>query len=143
LWLAEEASLSALRGALAANPDVVHLLAHGVDDVLRERGASILLAPSKGDDGILGCAEAETLLSARLVVLSSCRAGSGPQRLGDDGAEHLGGACFVAGADCVILSPAALDFDATLAAREAVYSESRWRAPYFWALMQAVGSGCS
>jgi CHAT domain-containing protein len=91
-----------------------------------------------------------------------CGAGRGPLRSGDDGVTNLGGACFKAGAVCVLISPIDLEQTATeklldlfherfaagetparamLAARRALAADPRFADPFYHSMLQVVGIG--
>lgn len=106
------ASYEALAAALGKRPRVLQLLCHGVALPAIERPAHLVLAPDAAHaDGLVGCADVETLDAPPLVLLTTCRAGSGPSRRGDEGAQNLGGAWLTAGARCVVLSPGDLSLE--------------------------------
>ncbi len=109
----------AVQSAIGDHVAFLHLLAHGLADehsTDRERPAALVLASmGSGDDGLLYCDEVEELDAPQVVFLSACGTARGPERLGDDGVEHLGGAFLSAGADAVVLSSEALELRATLA----------------------------
>lgn len=86
-------------------PQVLHLLVHGVTDLERELSGGLALAPcDRNPDGRLWC---EDVLdggfhSPELVLLSSCGSARGPRRFGDDGLAQLGGAFLARGALCTV-----------------------------------------
>ena len=96
----------------------LQFVAHGafLQDEDHERGACIILAPADGfPDGLLWCDDVEQLTSpAELVVLTACGSARGPQRIGDDGVAHLGGAFLIAGARAVVVAKSDVEYYATL-----------------------------
>lgn len=96
--------LAALRG------DVGLLIAHGVVDRKRDRFAGLLLGRS--GDPATAVAWADAFEAAPLppfVALAACSAGEAPNRVGEDGGEHLGGAALLGGARCVLIGRGELD----------------------------------
>lgn len=165
--LHQAATAAALRGAAVADAAQLTILAHGVEDLRAERAAAIAVAgpmPSApgggGEPGLLRCEAVESLRVPPLVALGVCGAASGPRRLGDDGAHHLGGAFLLAGADRVVLAGGQLSVGATVAllaeftarvragsgaaealraARAAVRATPGREHPYFWAGLRQLG----
>lgn len=147
--------------ALAARGAVLQVVAHGVFDPERERGAALVLASDAADDGVLTCAEAERWQVPDLVVLSACGAAFGPARVGDDGIAHLGGAFLKAGARSVVLSRHSIASAATIElmayfhtelrragcspaealrrARLALAKDPGWNDPFYTGLVFALG----
>ena len=114
--LLREATREGLERAGPRDFAVVHLLAHGVSDPARERGAGLLLA-SEGvpeDSGVLWCTDVEQLKWNGLTILSVCGAAAGPERRGDDKLADLGGAFLSAGASAVVLSSERVAYESTL-----------------------------
>jgi len=158
-----EANAGALADPRTAASDVLHLIVHGDYDGTWERPAGLVLAPDAGDpDGRLWAPDLERLRVPELVLLSVCGAARGPERIGDDGAGHLGGACFRAGARAVVLPSFDLEYESTLksmdvfhrrlargdsparamlAARRALASSSRDADPTRWAVIHVLGLG--
>lgn len=158
---AERATVSALASARGEGVGVVHVLAHGVQDLTRELRPVLLLAPGGlHPTGQLTVEEVRDLAVPELVVLSACRAGRGSERIGDAGAAHLGGALLQAGATCAVLSGedlllgAAVDLaepfhrahrdgasvgEALRRARQALVDGGSYSDPYHWALVHAYG----
>jgi CHAT domain len=151
-----KASLAEVRRADLSQFRIAHFFTHGIQDDLRERPQGLALS---GKD-VLWCEDAQDLRAPSLVLISACGAGRGPQREGDGPIAHLGGAFLLAGADCVVLSNADLEFEATLAlcarfqrelAAECTPAEALRRArlqvaatkgtgdPFYWALVRAIG----
>jgi hypothetical protein len=165
--LHQAATAAALRSAAVADAAQLTILAHGVEDLRAERAAAIAVAsplPSAaggvGDPALLRCEAVEALRVPPLVALGVCGAASGPRRLGDDGAHHLGGAFLLAGADRVVLAGGQLAVGATVAllaeftakvrtgsgaaaalraARAAVRATPGREHPYFWAGLRQLG----
>jgi CHAT domain-containing protein len=149
------------------------VLTHGVEDANRVRPAALLLAPDAKSAnaaekaGILASEDVERFYAngdaPQLVVLAACGTSRAPLRKGDDGANHLGGAFFASGAQCVVLSSADLDLEATrrmldvffaptakdqspaeamrAARAKLVADDARFAHPYYHALFQVVGLG--
>lgn len=101
-----------LEGA-SAEVVVQTLIAHGVFDAERDVPAGLSLS-AEGGDGLVWAEDLRAAHPPALVVLGICGAGRAPNRLGEDGAEHLGGALLAAGARAVLLSNADLDVYALL-----------------------------
>lgn len=152
----------------ARRPRVLTVHAHGVADPHRSPAACVVLAPEReGDEGVLHVSDAASAFAVdaegrppELVVLAVCRTSRAAQRRGDDGGNHFGGALLRAGAQCVLLSGADLEDDATrvllaalhrelrggatparalLVARRAVAADPRRAHPHFHALLVASG----
>ncbi len=89
----------------------LHLFLHGVHRSDRERTAGLVFAPSSNHaDGLVWCEDIEELTGVpEVTMLSACSTMRGPQRHGDDGVEHLGGAWFQAGASVVLQARLPLD----------------------------------
>ncbi len=88
---------------------VVQVLAHGVFDPFRERGAGLLLAPNTADPGESGDGFVWSEDLARLgqqprglVLLTSCGTSIGPRRLGDDEPTDLATTLLERGAAAVV-----------------------------------------
>lgn len=99
--------------------EFLQIVTHGLFDAARERGAGLLVAAESEAQAFLSCEEVESLWRPRshapaVVLLAACGSGRGIERRGDDGANHLGGACLVAGASAVMVSSADLELQATL-----------------------------
>ncbi|MBL8841164.1 MAG: CHAT domain-containing protein [Planctomycetes bacterium] len=109
----EESLATSLGRALRA--DIGLFLAHGVIDRRRDRFAGLLL--HDGTDPNRSVAWADAFEQASLppfLVLGACSAGEAPNRIGEDGGEHLGGAALIGGARCVVLGRGTLDASETL-----------------------------
>lgn len=148
-----------------SDPDVLSaralcLFTHGVQNYGRERSAGLLLTGRDGRAEVLYADDVERLRVPPLVLLGVCGASKGPVRMGDDGANHLGGAFLLAGADCVALAHGDLSVGATrdlladtLAAwkggesmaaamrraRIGIASDPERAHPYFFAGLRLVG----
>ena len=143
---------------------MLHVLTHGVFDRGRERPSGLVLSPDAGDaqaSGLFWCAGAEALPACSpLVVLTACGSAAGPERVGDAGASHFGGAFLRRGACAVVLSHDDLAHEATVALMETFHVElaggaspaealraaraelatsSRWRDPFYRDLIHATG----
>ncbi len=95
--------------------DVGLFVAHGVIDRHRDRFAGLLLLG--GDDPERTVAWADAFERATLppfLVMAACSAGEAPNRIGEDGGEHLGGAALIGGARCVVLGRGMLSAGETL-----------------------------
>ena len=109
---------------------------------------------------MLGGAEVESLRAPPLVALGVCGAAAGPNRVGDDGVHHLGGAFLMAGAERVVLAGGQLAVGATIEllgeftrgvradigpaealrqARAAVRATAGREHPYYWAGLRLLG----
>lgn len=160
VWRGARATVAALATARENGVGAVHLIAHGVQDRTRELRPVVLLTPDgRSPTGELGVDLVRALEIPDLVVLSSCRAGRGPDRIGDAGAAHLGGAFLQAGASCVVLSGEDLRLGAALAFAEHFHRGHRGGAsvgealrlgrvalrrsahddPYYWSPLRAYG----
>ncbi len=106
---------------------IVHFLLHGVHLPGEERGSALLVyGGDGGDSSVLTCDEVEQHLRlGGIVLLSSCGTAVGPERLGDDNLANLGGAFLRAGARCVVLSRAPLEYGSVLGFMERVQQELR------------------
>lgn len=109
----ERASAARLELALASRPQALFLWGHGVRDGSRERQLGIALAGDATLANTLWCEALELLHLPPLVVLASCGAARGPERPGDEGVAHLGGAAWLAGARSVVLPPANIGYERT------------------------------
>jgi hypothetical protein len=139
----------------------VCVLAHGVQDFQRERFAGVLLSPPAKGSAVVFADVIERVPLPPLMVLGTCGAADGPQRFGDDGVAHLGGACLMGGADAVVLAGGALSLGASVDLFGALFAELRagralsealWRArrqisarperahPYFFAGLRHLGA---
>ncbi|MEM7309941.1 MAG: CHAT domain-containing protein [Planctomycetota bacterium] len=87
-----------------ARARVLQVVAHTVLDAELERSPTLVLTPGGGYDGLVTCDAIEGVSAPELVVLTSCKAGSGPVRRGDEATGHMGGAFLFAGASTVLLS---------------------------------------
>ncbi len=90
-------------------------LAHGLEDFDRPVPNGIALAAGGERDGDLWSEEVRALRAVPpLVVLGVCGAGFGAPRLGEDGAQHLGGVWIERGARSVVVSAFALERGVTV-----------------------------
>ena len=98
-----EATESFLKTSDLANYRMLHLATHAVvNDVHPERSAVLLARGAGAEDGLLEFGEVIGLdLNGPLVLLSSCRSGSGPL-IGGEGVIGLANAFFQAGAGAVV-----------------------------------------
>jgi CHAT domain-containing protein/tetratricopeptide (TPR) repeat protein len=137
-----EATLQGLKSLDLGQLDLLHLFAHGVLDLKRERPSGILLradtagpvapqekgsstdsAPAEASAqtppdtlGALWCEQIETLGALPpLVILSACSSAKAPDRLGDDTLANLGGELLLRGAQVVILTSHEVDYTSTVA----------------------------
>lgn len=101
---------SAVKAALMAKPDLVHIAAHGYADPRHsERSFIVLSLPCDADaaaeeDGLLQWHEIVSLnLESSLVVLSACHTAGGPLAVGE-GVTGLSQAFLEAGGTCVLAS---------------------------------------
>lgn len=118
----EQATWSAVQRNCASGAAVLHLLAHGGYDHNRERGACLILSPEQQrDDGLVFVEDVEQAsLPVNLVLLSACGTARGPERLGSDNLQHLGGAFLRAGAASVILTRADVTLEEAVALADAI-----------------------
>lgn len=143
--------------------DVVCVVAHGVEDSARQPPGCVLLAPDDAvDDGLLDYERLSGLPTGDVLVLAVCGAGGGPSRRGDDGAQVLAGAAFLAGSRVVVHADSDLELGSTIAlcrellvgldrgespaealraARALRLSEEPDLDPYAWASLRVVGAG--
>ena len=173
LWTGAAASEHQLRSADFASARALLFLVHGVEDPDRPLPLGLVLsAGSDGEDercsdefgdGIVWSDDVLALDSEAppLVVLGVCGAGRGPQRRGEDGSAHVGGAWIQRGAQCVVLSAFDLEESTTraqlvtlgeaLARGESVaealriararLARERPNEPYYHQLLQVMGVG--
>ncbi|TAJ11463.1 MAG: CHAT domain-containing protein, partial [Planctomycetota bacterium] len=106
------ASIVALEAALAAQPHALFLWGHGVRDGTRERQLGIAMS-SDAAAATLWSEQLEALRLPPLCVLASCGAARGPERPGDEGVAHLGGAALLGGARSVLLPAATIGYEPT------------------------------
>lgn len=110
-----DASAARLASAEVRAARALCIVAHGVEDYVRERSAGIVLSPgANGGDALLFAEGVERLQVPPTVALGVCGAAAGPLRLGEDGVQHLGGAFLLAGADHVLLARGQLSLGATV-----------------------------
>jgi hypothetical protein len=163
LWTGREASVSRLRTADLAHARALLFLVHATEDAERALHLGMVLASEPDADGVLWSEEVASAARVELplVVLGVCGAGRGPQRLGEDGAAHLGGAWIRRGALCVVQSAFDLEESSTraqivalgqglvrgesvaeaLRAARCALAHERPEEPYYHQLLQAVGAG--
>ncbi|MCA9706940.1 MAG: CHAT domain-containing protein [Myxococcales bacterium] len=105
LRVGESATEAGLRAGDLAQFSILHFASHAVlDDEHPERSALLLAPGSDAEDGLLQTREiAQLELHGALVVLSSCRSGSGTV-VGGEGPLGLSRAFFEAGARTVVAS---------------------------------------
>ncbi len=82
----------------------VHLATHGLVDEEHPMQSSLVLAPTRGDDGLLSVKDILAMkeLKAKLVVLSACQTGRG--KITGDGVVGLSRAFIIAGTPSVLVS---------------------------------------
>ncbi len=158
----KDATVSRLRQE-APHTRVLQILTHGITIPSEVRPATLLLTPESGNRaGTFTCSEAESLTSPPLVVLTACWSGKGPIRRGDSFASSFPSAFFRSGARAVLVSPASLDTEATLAwqvpfhralvdgaspaealreARQQLSADPKFAHPYYYALLRVIGRG--
>lgn len=90
--------------SLASQYSQIHLATHGLVDEEHPMQSSLVLAPSKGDDGLLSVKDILAMkdLKAKLVVLSACQTGRG--KITGDGVVGLSRAFIIAGTPSVVVS---------------------------------------
>jgi tetratricopeptide (TPR) repeat protein len=158
----ENATVENLCGACSRSVDVLELFAHGVHDFARARPSGIALTPSGSNDGRIWCEEIESgIQSPPLVALFACGSAISSIRKGDDTAAQLGNSFLRSGAETVLLCRTdvaygamlelAAAFNAALArdhvspaealrrARGELARSERWKDPFFYAHVSAVG----
>lgn len=113
----DDGTEAGLREQLPREHDILHILAHGVRDPEREFGWGLVLG-GKADggpttDGALWPDDVLQFRTRGLVILSACRIGRAPRRLGEDHAGNLGGAFLHIGASAIVQSRAAIRLDET------------------------------
>jgi len=154
------ATPAAVLDPAAAPSTVLHVLAHGVSDPARTRSRGLELQPFEGDRGrLFPDALGSVSVPARLVVLSACSSGAGPERQGDPEAATLPGAFLRAGVWSVVASSSELGLDPTVelagAFQEALAQgiapgealrrarvhlvEAGWDDPYYFTGVHLVG----
>ncbi|MCA8948591.1 MAG: CHAT domain-containing protein [Planctomycetes bacterium] len=111
-WWGTAATAGALALPAVRSARALCVFTHGVQDYARERSAGLLLADGNGARALFADA-IERLQVPAVVLLGVCGAAAGPVRMGDDGANHLGGAFLSAGADSVLLASGDLSVGAT------------------------------
>ena len=161
LYTGPNAGEEDLRNAAASGARVVHLAAHAVIDERPGRGATILLAPGEGDDGLLYPEEIVNLAyRADLTVLAGCRTALSPGSQEGDALSSLTGAFLATGSPGVLATLWEVGDDATAAFMEQLYYElgegrrpaealrrtkrrfrkdPRWNRPDLWAAYVLVG----
>lgn len=89
---------------LAPQFSEIHLATHGLVDEEHPMQSSLILAPTKTDDGLLSVKDILSLkeLRAKLVVLSACQTGRG--KITGDGVVGLSRAFIIAGTPSVVVS---------------------------------------
>ncbi|MBX9685338.1 MAG: CHAT domain-containing protein [Candidatus Obscuribacterales bacterium] len=82
----------------------IHLATHGLVDEEHPMQSSLILAPTKSDDGLLTVKDILAMkeLKAKLVVLSACQTGRG--KITGDGVVGLSRAFIIAGTPAVLVS---------------------------------------
>ena len=155
------ASEEDLRSTLVSGARIVHLATHAVIDERPGRGATILLAPGRGDDGLLYPEEIANLAyRADLTVLAGCRTALSPGSQEGDALSSLTGAFLASGSPGVLATLWEVGDDATAAFMEQLYHElgkgrrpaealrrtkrrfredPRWNRPELWAGYVLVG----
>lgn len=165
----DRATRSALRAHVGGS-EALQFLTHGASVASRERPTGLRLTPDESGSGFLGADEIEgldgqaALDAPSVVILSACRSGVGPARVGDGGSSDLTGAFFTAGprTRCVLVSSFDLDVEATCrlsalfhdglaagrspaeamrAARESLAADERFADPFYHSLVRVVGIG--
>ncbi len=132
-----DATPERVRALALEDVPLVHVLAHGVFDPHRTRGAALALGSDADGASLFGCEDLERLKLSGLVVLAACGTALGPRRIGEDDLAHLGGAVLAAGARAVVLTRAPLALERSLALFERVHAELRAGSPPAEALRRA------
>lgn len=138
------------------------VMAHGVDDLDRERSTGFVLAPSEVDDGLVWPEDLDRLEFPALTILAACGTARGTERWGDPAITDASGSIFLGGGNAVILPYANLSLRATerllaefhphlaegatpaealRAARRTLAEQPATADPFYWALLHAHGLG--
>jgi CHAT domain-containing protein/predicted negative regulator of RcsB-dependent stress response len=152
---------AAVKSLAFADYAVVHFASHALIDERRGDRSGLVLARQPGEDGLLQAREIYRLsMPVRLVVMSSCRSGAGPELPGE-GLVGLPHALFAAGAHSVVatlwdvsdtgsaelmkrfydaLATRPVD-EALTAAQRSLLRSRRWSEPGHWAGYVLHGDG--
>jgi len=164
LLLNEKATETALKAQSLGSFQIIHVAAHGVNDVLEPDRTGLVLAPEDAsEDGFWQAREIRrSHLAAELVTLSACETGVGRLQ-GEEGIMNLARSFLIAGAKSVVASLWDADDRSTatlmthfyqhIAAGESV-ADSLQKAqleiltefgsdakPYFWSGFTVIGDG--
>ncbi|MCA8965917.1 MAG: CHAT domain-containing protein [Planctomycetes bacterium] len=112
-FVGDQATAAAFADPRVKAARLLCILGHGTQDFELERSACLLVAGSDPAAAALDSVAIERFEVPPIVLLGVCEAAAGPERRGDDGAQHLGGAFLSAGANCVVLAPGRLALGAT------------------------------
>jgi hypothetical protein len=158
-----DATLDAVTDDRVLGAGVLAVIAHGRFDSKSEIPIAVEMTRIPGRPNVLGGEAVARLTHApRFVELYVCRAGSGPLRMGDDAATHLGTAFLAADSDAVLTSrgdlpvPVALEVarsmhlqlargatasEAFLEARRTLAQKSQSSDPYYRSMLRVEGLG--
>lgn len=160
-WTGKSATWQRLRAEESRRP-LWQVMAHGVDDLDRERSTGFVLAPSDVDDGLVWPENLDRLEFPALTILAACGTARGTERWGDPAITDASGSVFLGGGHTVILPYANLSLRATerlLAqfhphlvdgatpaealriARRSLSEQEATSDPFYWALLHAHGLG--
>ena len=164
LLLNDQATETALKAQSLGDFQIIHVAAHGVNNLLEPDRTGLVLAPGNGsDDGFWQAREIRrSHLAADLVTLSACETGVGRLQ-GEEGVMNLARNFFVAGVKSVVASLWDADDRSTatlmthfyqhIAAGESV-ADSLQKAqlemltefgpdakPYYWSGFTVIGDG--
>jgi CHAT domain-containing protein len=156
------ANESGLRDAGVPQFPVIHFATHGLVSDARPTRSGLLLAPERGEDGLLQMSEIYGLgLRANLVVLSACQTALGREITGE-GLIGLSRAFFYAGARSVVatlwnlndrfaaefvqrfyaeLNAGHASEEALRRAKVAYVNHPRYSHPFYWSSLVMLGDG--
>jgi hypothetical protein len=145
--LGPEASEAWLKGASLREYRVLHLATHARAEEATLSGSAIALSPGAGEDGLVGPGDLGRLtLDADLVVLSSCRSGTGVVVRGE-GIVGLAAPLLAAGTRAIVITRWAIDDRQTVRLIETFYQAVARGAAVAYALrtakLEAVAAGGS
>lgn len=106
-----DATQARLAGEDWSQAGALNVFCHGAYDGERLLPAGLVLP---GESSFMGWEALSELRVPPLVVLSACGGARGPERLGEDGTSHLGGAFLAAGASGVLVARGDLEVQSTL-----------------------------
>ncbi len=120
-FLGVDATFGRLATPLSTN-GVFQYLGHGVEDFSLESPRLLAFADEdRLDDGLVDSARAGSFGSPPIVILTACGSGSGPDRIGDEGAGEFTGTFLAEGAECVVTCERDLSLAAALELSKAIH----------------------